>query len=877
MINRTSPANQIRTLRKILAAEAAGGLQDRIVHGGLDKFLENLRLVAKELPLLSALDERGLLSVDYRGLVATQRDRWIREVLRSIGPDETQTSTPRQPLAAPAKAKRQSAPKPPLPAITVGSSAVALKSVNKPNAEKLAAIGVLTVRDLVAHYPTRHIDYSDRRPIADVAIGEDLTIVGALWEAREVRMGRGGRLRATEAVVGDETGNLRVIWFNQPWVATNLKRAMASLVATGAERAQISLSGKISIYNGRKQMDSPEWEVVDDPETDNLVNTGRLVPVYPKTEGLYQKSVRRIVREALDIATVDGMLALDETLPVEVINRYELQPLGKAVAQVHYPDSLVAFEQARQRLAFDELLVLQLAVASRRDRPSEVTPGIPLRPMPEPVKAFLRSLPFELTAGQQKALSDATGDVAEAKRPMSRLLQGDVGSGKTVVALAMLLTAVASGYQGVLMAPTEVLAEQHFLSICRLMGSLDQPARSAQDENWFSVYLGGHERPITIGLLTGSTRTASRRDLAKRVTDGTLDILVGTHAVIQKDVEVPNLAFGVVDEQHRFGVLQRAALRGKGGGSQESGETDEQPDSAQMAMDGLGDNRRIEPADTGGAAPHLLLMSATPIPRTLALTLYGDLEISTMPELPAGRSPITTRILNPSESERMEGFLVDQVKEGRQCFVVCPLIDESEAVLARAATAEFDRLRDTTLANVRVGLLHGRMPLSEKQAVMDEFRNRDLDVLVTTPVIEVGIDVPNATVMLIEGADRFGLAQLHQLRGRVGRGEHQSYCFLLSESQSEDAKKRLEVLVNTNDGFDIAEADLRLRGPGDFFGTRQSGLPTLKMAKLDDREILSAARTEARALLSADPALERHPALAADVERYTNAVSDEVA
>lgn len=270
-------------------------------------------------------------------------------------------------------------------------------------------------------------------------------------------------------------------------------------------------------------------------------------------------------------------------------------------------------------------------------------------------------------------------------------------------------------------------------------------------------------------------------------------------------------------------------------------------------------------------------MSATPIPRTLALTLYGDLEISTMPELPAGRSPITTRILNPSESERMEGFLVDQVNEGRQCFVVCPLIDESEAVLARAATAEFDRLRDTTLASVRVGLLHGRMPLSEKQSVMDEFRNGDMDVLVTTPVIEVGIDVPNATVMLIEGADRFGLAQLHQLRGRVGRGEHQSYCFLLSESRSEDAKKRLEVLVNTNDGFDIAEADLRLRGPGDFFGTRQSGLPTLKMAKLDDREILSAARTEARALLSADPALEAHPALAADVERYANAVSDEMA
>lgn len=831
MTTRPDPVKQLESFRKIVAAEASDGYRDEMVRGGLDRFLENIRPNAKNHPALKALDELGLLSVGYRGLDLDQRKKWVRETERYTG-------------EPPAPKKRVAAKPAPLPApipdaIELDSPTLALKTVNRPAAEKLATLGIQTVRDLIWHFPHRHRDYSDRRAIADVLIDVEQTIVCSLWEVSEKRMGRGGRIRATEATVGDPTGNLRVIWFNQWWVAKQLQQSVGKVKQSGVTTPQVLLSGKVSVFNGRKQMNSPAWEVVEDAETSELVNTGRLVPVYSTTEKLNEQSLRKIVREALLSQMVDGKLAIEDHLPVEVIERNQLQPLGDAISQAHYPDSQDAFEEARRRLAFDEFLVLQLAVAAKRARPADADPGIPLAPMPEIVHTFLDSLPFELTESQKTSLAEASDDVAAAVRPMSRLLQGDVGSGKTVVALAMLLTAVADGYQGAMMAPTEVLAEQHFLSIRRLLSELVQPSL---EQDWFSVQLDPREQPVSIGLLTGSTRAAARRELARRATEGSLDIIVGTHALIQKDVEMANLAMGVVDEQHRFGVLQRAALRA-----------------------------------TTSRTPHLLLMSATPIPRTLALTVYGDLDASTIPELPTGRLPITTRIIPPGKVAAAEQFLVEQAKEGRQSFVVCPLIDESEAVLARAATAEYDRLRDTSLASLRVGLLHGRMPLADKQKVMDDFRSGDLDVLVTTTVIEVGIDVPNATVMLIEGADRFGLAQLHQLRGRVGRGEHQSYCLLTSETLSEDAKARLEVLVKTNDGFEIAEADLRLRGPGDFFGTRQSGLPTLKMAKLDDRDLLAAARTEAQAMMEFDPTLTRNPELAATVTRYATAVSDEIA
>ncbi len=815
---------RLKAFQSILALETDNGYRDRAVSGGLERFLQMLLRDPELHPQLQPLAGQGLLAVAYGRLDASRRRAWVREAERLLGGGAG-----------------------PPPPTDLASPVTVLRSVSKTIAAKLQRRGVFTLRDLLYLFPNRHVDYSQRSTVSQLRPGLEQTVVVSLWEAHEIRLGRGGRMGATEAVVGDDTGNIRVIWFRQPYLARTLQRALARPQEASKSEplkppGRLVLSGKVTSFMGRRQMESPEWETLEDPETADLVHTGRMVPVYPTTEGLQsQRILRRIVREALDLTfrPSAGVHApkLEDPLPAPTLRRHALMPLAKAVAQAHYPDSAEAQEKARQRLAFDELLVLLLAMAAVKGPAQEKAQGIALRPAPAVLDTFLGSLPFQLTPGQRTALGEALADITRGAGPMSRLLQGDVGSGKTVVALALLLVAVANGCQGAFMAPTEVLAEQHYLTVGRLLSGLAQPSR---DAHWFSVYVDPHPRPITIGLLTGSTPAAARRELHTCVRVGAIDLLIGTHALIQDEVALPNLAMAVVDEQHRFGVMQRAALRGK------------------------------------GRQPHLLVMSATPIPRTLALTLYADLEVSTIPEMPAGRLPVTTHYVTPDRRDAAEAFLVKQASEGRQSFVVCPLIEESEAVQARAATEEHQRLQATSLSGLRVGLLHGRMPLREKQEVMDRFRQGEMDVLVSTPVIEVGIDVPNATVMLIEGADRFGLSQLHQLRGRVGRGGHKSYCLLLAEAPSEEARRRLEAVVTSNDGFEIAETDLRLRGPGDFFGTRQSGLPTLRMARLSDREPLAAAREEAHRMTASDPKLKAHPSLAAQVERYTHAVTDEV-
>ncbi len=842
-------ASRLKALRNILAMEAANGFQDQAVQGGLDRFLATIRGDTTH-PAVRTLEDRGMLTVEYRALDEPRRRRWTEEVEQLLAVYAPAPPAPRR--AAAARSAPGPAPAPqPAPAVTLDSPASALRAVTRTHVPRLAKLGVETVRDLVFLFPNRHLDYSKRRTVAEIQPGEEQTIVVGLWSAREIQLGRGGRLRATEAVVGDETGNMRAVWFGQPWLAATLRRGLERAEREATGEVRLVLSGRVTVFNGRQQIDSPEWEVLEDPETAASVHTGRLVPVYPSTEGLPARTIRRMVREALDV-TFGPLAGLDaapgkardvlpDPLPDGMRERHGLMPLADAVLQAHYPDDEDTKEAARRRLAFDELLTLLLAIGARRQSPAGEARAVTVRPRPDVLASFLGSLPFQLTEGQRVALDEALGDISRGGAPMSRLLQGDVGSGKTVVALALLLMAVADGYQGAMMAPTEVLAEQHFLSTERLLGGLPHPAREG---NWFSIDLDGHPKPISVGLLTGSTRAKARRELYERALDGSLDIIVGTHALIQGDVALPRLALAVVDEQHRFGVVQRAALRSKG--------------------------------DGGDTEPHLLAMSATPIPRTLQLTLFGDLEVSIIRELPAGRAPVQTRLVPPDRREDAERFLVTQADEGRQSFVVCPLIDESEAVLARAATEEFERLRSGPLSGVRVGLLHGRMPIGEKQEVMDAFRKHELDVLVATSVIEVGIDIPNATVMFIEGAERFGMSQLHQLRGRVGRAGHQSYCLLLPDALGDDARQRLEVLANSNDGFEIAEADLALRGPGDMFGTRQSGLPTLRMARLSDRDLLASAREEVRDLLAADPQLSAHEELGATMRRYMTRVVDEV-
>ena len=777
----------VTVLRKILAKEEEDGYEDRAVIGGLDRFLSRH---AEELR--SSLGEIGPYSV----LTPAERRSWASETLgriRALGPDST--TIPERPSRPRARAGE-------------GDSIAGLKiagGVGR-HVARLNRLGIRTIRDAIQHFPHRHNDFSRISKVCELEHGKEQTIVATVWEATETK--RGARRASTQAVLGDETGNVRAIWFGQGFLAKTLK--------TGAV---VVISGPVKTFKGRHVFESPEYELLTGQE--ELVHTGRLVPVYPTTEGLPQRTIRRIVRAALKA----GLKDVVETLPADLRRREGLVSLPDAISQIHYPDTQADLESSRRRLAFDEMLLLQLAVLSRRRAWREVEEGVPLvsRRGGGYTDSFLASLPFELTGAQLRAIEEITQDLVQG-RPMVRLLQGDVGSGKTVVAVAALLLAVDSGRQGAFMAPTEILAEQHFLTVCRLLArgvpDLDQDGARARIE----LSAG---RQLAVALLTGSTRKAVRDRLLKDIAAGEVDIVIGTHILIQESVDLPNLAVGVVDEQHRFGVMQRAAL-------------------------GSADSR-----------PHLLAMSATPIPRSLSLTVFGDLDVSLLDEIPPGRKPVKTRRVAAPQRPAAYEFVKTELDRGHQAFIVFPLIDGSEAVQARAATEEHERLSREVFASYRLGLLHGRMKSRDREAVLHSFSEREIDVLVSTSVIEVGIDFPNATVMVIDGADRFGLAQLHQFRGRVGRGAEQSYCLLLSDSETPDAVERLKVLETVTDGFRLAEEDLRIRGPGDFLGTRQSGLPDLRVASIIDTATASKARREADRMLESDPGMEEpeHAAL----------------
>jgi ATP-dependent DNA helicase RecG len=698
-----------------------------------------------------------------------------------------------------------------------------LRGVDVKLSAKLQRLGVTTVRDLLYLFPRRHQDYSQTTRIADLSPGMDCTVTGTVWEARQIAQGPGGKRKDTEAVLGDESGNIKVIWFGQGYLARALR-----------PNSRLAVSGRVEAYRGQLVFQSPEYDLLDQGQPP--LHTGRLVPVYPLTEGLTGRNLRRIAWQAL----TDWLGGIVETLPTDILARCRLPVLTEAIRQGHYPDDLPSWEAARRRLAFDELLTLQLAVLARRRQQTQGVEGVAIQAGPRVLEGFIASLPFALTVAQRRCLDEILADLGRGTPPMNRLLQGEVGSGKTVVVLAALLAVAAAGHQGAIMVPTEVLAEQHFQTVSRLLGGL---ARPLQKDHLFTVYLEYVGRPVSVGLLTGSTRAAARRELTQMASQGALDLIIGTHALIQSGVEMPRLALAAADEQHRFGVVQRSALR-----------------------------------ERGNQNPHVLVMSATPIPRTLALTMYGDLDISTIDELPPGRQRVLTRWVGPERRDAAYGFLRKEVQAGHQGFVICPLVDESEAIEAKAATEEYQRLSKQVFPELRLGLLHGRMAGKEKDQVMRRFRDGELDILVSTPVVEVGIDVANATVMVIEGADRFGLSQLHQFRGRVGRGEHKSYCILLSDAPSEVAQERLSALEQTHDGFRLAEVDLELRGTGDFFGTRQSGLPSLRMAQLSDRSLLALARQEAEGIMERDPRLSQpqHAALAAQVARFLDRVSAEV-
>ncbi len=792
-------------LRKVLALEEKRGYNDTAVFGGLDKFLRNWSArTAEALPAPWFLKRfQQLFNAGYGAMNAARRKAWAKDALDFLDEIENKkTVSASQPTpekkptpkikTATAKVKKTIAP---AAASALDAPIMVVKGISNGLSTSFGKMGVKTVRDLLYFFPHRHLDYSQLKFISQLTEGEEQTIVANVWQAQETRPG--GR-RSAEAIVGDETGNIRAVWFNQPYLAKTL-----------TTNARILLSGRVTLFKGRHVFLSPEWELI---EGQDPVHTARLVPVYSLTHGLRPRQVRRLMKGFID--TWAGQV--EDFLPEELRRRLGLLELPAAIAQAHYPDDTAVKDRARIRLAFDELFLLQLGVMSRKRDWQEGRPGCPFDVKAPALDRFIKSLPFALTAAQNKVLKEIMADL-QKPQPMSRLLQGEVGSGKTVVATAALLTAAATGFQSAFMAPTEILAEQHFATISQLLTRLGQEEGA---ENLKS-YTGILPRPLKVALLIGDIKQAGKKQLQKQIKQGDIDIAIGTHALVQKGVEFNKLGLAVVDEQHRFGVEQRSALREK------------------------------------GFSPHMLVMTATPIPRTLALTLYGDLDLSVIDELPPGRQVVKTKWLKPGQRDSAYAFLRKQVKEGRQAFILCPLIEESEAVAAQAAVVEYERLSREVFPDLRLGLLHGRLASAEKDRVMAEFRAGALDILVSTPVIEVGIDIPNATVMLIESADRFGLSQLHQFRGRVGRGKEQSYCMLLAENPGEVARERLDIIENTHDGFKLAEADLKMRGPGEFFGTRQSGLPDLRMAKISDVALLELARNEAVGLFKADPHLEK--------------------
>jgi len=806
-------ALNVGPLRKVLEFEREKGYADTAVIGGLDKFLR--RWAAQAVASITTprfLADFKKLHLDdarYASLNQEQRKKLIAGIfafLESTKEEKAAEKPPPGKSVTPPRKRTVAAPQ--ATGQSLDMPITSLHGVSTAMAAKFKRLGVQTVRDLLYFFPHRHLDYSRTNYISEITEGEEQTITANVWQAQVTMLG--GR-RGTEAIVGDETGNVRAVWFNNPYIAKSLPT-----------NARVVLSGRVRLFGGRHVFESPEWELLEDKE---LVHTGRLVPLYSLTQGLKPRQVRKLMKQVVD--RFAGQVA--DFLPPSLRKRCDLVELPQAIFQAHYPEDEAAKNNARVRLAFDELFLLQLGVLGRKHEWQESQPGNPVSVEKPLLEGFIKSLPFELTPAQQKVLKELLSDL-EKPVAMSRLLQGEVGSGKTVVATAALLAAAASGYQGAFMAPTEILAEQHFSSVSEV---LSRTASKMEEEDNLRRFTGLLDKPLTLALLIGDLSQASKQAIQQLIRDGDIDIIIGTHALIQKEVGFHKLGLVVVDEQHRFGVAQRSALRQK------------------------------------GFNPHVLVMTATPIPRTLALTLYGDLDLSVIDELPPGRQSIKTRWLKQAQRASAYAFLRKQVAEGRQAFIICPLVEESEAIQARAAVAEYERLSRDVFPDLKLGLIHGRLSAAEKDKVMHRFRSGELDILVSTPVVEVGIDVPNATVMLVESADRFGLSQLHQFRGRVGRGSQQSYCMLLAENPSEIGRARLDLIEKIQDGFQLAEEDLKLRGPGEFFGTRQSGLPDLRMARLSDVKLLELARAEAIRLFEQDPGLKKpeHKLLSVELAR----------
>ena len=820
--------SSIEKLQKYVRLEAKNGYDNKAIIGGLASMLETWESearndgVAEEViqAVTSRLRDYERLSPDSRKVTlfgignrlkreypelggekelpkadASQvqaEDKPSEQTQDEPAPAKTTESIPQQesvekstPARRPARPRSESVPgastsKTP---VALNAALTVLQGVGPRNATTLEKLGLFTLRDMLYNFPRRYDDYSELKPIKSLWYGEQVTVIGSVQSVTG-RPIRSGKSHITEVVIGDGTGALRLSWFNQPWLTNRFKKGMS-----------ISVSGKVDQYLGRLVMSSPDWEMI---ETENL-HTNRIVPIYALTAKITQKWLRKQMKQVISYWAPK----ITDHLPESVRLAAKLPRLDTALGNVHFPKTQAHLKLARERLAFDEIFFLQMGVL-RQKRDWQSVMGRIFDVPEEWLQARKDTLPFTLTASQDKAVSDIVVDFGSG-RPMNRLLQGDVGSGKTVVAAMAAEIIAHAGAQTAIMAPTSILAEQHYRSLSQMLTAGEEALEESE-----------------IRLLVGDTPEARKQEIREGLLDGSIKVIVGTHALIEGNVQFADLQLAIVDEQHRFGVDQRAALREK------------------------------------GENLHLLVMTATPIPRSLALTVHGDLDISVMDEMPAGRQEIDTHVLRPRERERAYTMIRAQVLDGKQAFIIYPLVEESEKIEARAAVEEHESLQAEVFRKLNVGLLHGRMKPAEKEETMEKFRAKEYDILVATTVVEVGVDIPNATVMLIEGADRFGLAQLHQLRGRVGRGLDKSYCLLIPTDNNDTENERLLAMAESNDGFVLAEKDLQQRGPGEFLGTRQSGYGTgLRMASITDIDLIEKARERAQTIFAQDANLEK--------------------
>jgi len=800
-------ASSILKLKKFLSLERERHFDNRAVVGGLDKVIP----IWQKEALSDGLDEEIVASIvlqlqRYSSMDVSSRDEAIKAIFNAL--DAPEGPKPVDVAETAPKEESTPTPQPKAPhrlSINLSAPVTVIPGVSKQKAAILARLGLNTLEDVLYYFPRRYDDYSRMKPINRLTYGEEVTVLGTIV-AVQTRPIRGGKSQLTEAVLSDGTGTLRLSWFNQPWREKTLHQG-----------DQVTVSGKLDMYLGRLVMNMPE---VEELEKEHLHTSG-IIPVYSLTSSISQKQLRSIIHEAVRFCAP----RMEDYLPESIRLNLKLMDLGVALYQVHFPDSQDTLDQARWRLAFDEIFLLQLGVLRQKYTWKKVearrfdTPSLWLEEQ-------INRLPFPLTSAQRRALEEIARDL-QSGRPMDRLLQGDVGSGKTVVAALGMAMVIRHGAQAALMAPTSILAEQHYRNLSRLL--------TAGDEQ-FPALLS----PEEICLLVGDTRESEKEEIRTLLAEGKVKLVIGTHSLIEDPITFHDLQMVVIDEQHRFGVAQRALLRAKGNN------------------------------------PHLLVMTATPIPRSLALTIYGDLDLSVMDEMPPGRQPVETHVLHPLERERAYQLIRSQVQAGYQAFIIYPMIEQNgdnEKVEALAAVEEHQKLQREVFPSLRIGLLHGKMRPDEKDEVMARFRDGEFHILVSTSVVEVGVDIPNATVMLIEGANRFGLAQLHQFRGRVGRGNAKAYCLLIPDHEDALENERLAAMAETSDGFVLAEYDLEQRGPGEFLGTRQAGYSELKMAKLTDVKLIEKARQQAQTIFEKDPDLTapEHAALTERLNRFWGA------